>query len=221
MQRDGTPTRPPEGGRYKCKRQIQNINEPQRKSQRIVRQSGVAFFHKNIRLGADQYTGQRWFFLTLCCENRRPVFSIPEHAMWLIDMLRQESVSAQFLLYAYCIMPDHLHVLVQGLDTTSDLLAFIKRLKQSTGYEFRKRFHRNLWQKKFHDHILRENETVQSVAAYIWMNPVRKGLCANPSDYPYSGSFVLDWKNAPTPAKPWTPPKQTTNTTKRHSNRPT
>ncbi len=141
--------------------------------------------------------------------------------MWLIDMLRQESVSAQFLVYAYCIMPDHLHVLVQGLDTTSDLLAFVKRLKQSTGYEFRKRFHRNLWQKKFHDHILRENEAVQSVAVYIWMNPVRKGLCANPSNYPYSGSFVLDWKNAPTPAKPWTPPKQTTNVTKRHSNRPT
>lgn len=157
----------------------------------------MPFTHKNIRLAREQYIGERWYSLTLCCEQRRPAFADPECAVQLIDMLRQESVSAQFRVYAYCIMPDHLHVLLQGLDTTSDLLAFVKRLKQSTGYEFRKRFHRNLWQKKFYDHILRRDESVANVAAYIWMNPVRKGMCTDPREYGYSGSFVLNWKNVP------------------------
>jgi len=178
----------------------------------------MPFFHKNIRLAASQYAGQRWYFLTLCCENRRPVFAVPEHAHMLHGALRDVSVSMQFSVYAYCIMPDHLHALVHGLQTTSDLLAFVKRLKQNTGYEFRKQFHGNLWQKKFHDHILRGNDAVESVAAYIWMNPVRTGMCEDPSGYPYSGSFVLDWTNAPRPAKPWIPshkrPAQKTAATK-------
>ncbi|MGH9780841.1 MAG: REP-associated tyrosine transposase [Candidatus Acidiferrales bacterium] len=166
----------------------------------------MPFHHKNIRLAATQYTGRRWYFLTLCCAQRRPVFSAPEHADWLVETLRQEAALAGFSVYAYCVMPDHVHALALGVDATSDLLRFVKRLKQRTGYEFRKRFDRELWQKKFHDHILRENELVPGIAAYIWMNPVRRGLCREASEYPHSGSFVLDWKKAPQPVKSWTPP---------------
>jgi hypothetical protein len=46
-----------------------------------------------------------------------------------------------------------------------------------------------LWQKEFYEHVLRSTESVQSVAWYIWLNPVRKGLAVKPSDYPYLGSF--------------------------------
>ncbi|HKV28791.1 MAG TPA: transposase [Candidatus Acidoferrales bacterium] len=166
----------------------------------------MPFLHKNIRLAGAQYTDQQWYFLTLCCAQRRSVFSAPQQADWLVESLRQEAALAGFSVYAYCVMPDHAHVLTFGLDTTSDLLRFVKRLKQRTGYEFRKRFHRELWQKKFHDHILRQNELVPSIAAYIWMNPVRKKLCRDASEYLHSGSFVLDWKKAPQPAKSWAPP---------------
>ena len=156
----------------------------------------MTFFHKNIRLPADRYVGQQWYFLTLCCDGRQPEFSIPEIARRLIEILRRTSETAQFSIYAYCVMPDHVHMLVCGLAETSDLLVFVKRLKQITSFEFRRRFGRNLWQKKFYDHILRKNEQPAAIASYIWMNPMRKGLCADPRKYEFFGSFSFDWKKS-------------------------
>jgi putative transposase len=164
----------------------------------------MAFRHKNIRRPAAHYVGQRWYFVTLCCTGRRPVFANARHADWLIGELRQQSDSHRFAVHAYCVMPDHLHALAFGLDPAGDLLFFLKSLKQKTAYEFHTRFRRDLWQKKFYDHILRPHDSREGVAAYIWMNPVRKGICADPREYPYSGSSVLDWKQV-APAKPWVP----------------
>ncbi len=102
-------------------------------------------------------------------------------------------------------MPDHFHALVRGMETTSDLLVFLKRLKQETAYEFQRRFGHTLWQMRFYDHILRPKDSPDRVAAYIWMNPVRQGLCGDPKEYAYSGSFVSDWKGAAQPDEPWAP----------------
>jgi REP element-mobilizing transposase RayT len=51
-------------------------------------------------------------------------------------------------------MPDHIHLLLQGLDTTSDLLQFLKALKQKTGYTYKQKTGKHLWQKKSYDRIL-------------------------------------------------------------------
>ena len=45
----------------------------------------------------------------------------------------------------------------------------------------------------YYDHILRGSDGIEDVACYIWSNPVRKGLCAIPQDYPYSGSQTIAW----------------------------
>ena len=166
----------------------------------------MPFPHKNIRLPAEHYRGENWYFVTLCCANRRRVFADSRMAIWLIEQLRQHSRSHSFAVHAYCVMPDHLHALVLGLDISSDLLAFVASLKQKTAYEFHGRFHRVLWQKKFYDHILRPKESPERVAAYIWMNPVRKGICKDVRDYPYSGSFTFNWRKTPRPVQPWVPP---------------
>lgn len=116
-------------------------------------------------------------------------------------------------------MPDHVHALAFGLDLISDLLRLLKSVKQNTGYEFHRGFRRDLWQKKFYDHILRSNDSPERVATYIWMNPVRKGICVDPREYPYSGSFVRDWKEA-APTKPWVPPWKITDSTEKKEVRP-
>jgi putative transposase len=166
----------------------------------------VEFCHTNIRRPATHYLGQRWYFVTACCDQRRSVFKDHALAIWLIEMLSTNSKSYKFAVHAYCLMPDHLHGLFFGEDETSHLLAFMKSLKQTTGYQFQKRFHLPLWQKKFYDYILRPGDSYGQVAAYIWMNPVRKGLCKEAAEYPYSGSFVVDWKAIVAPSEPWVPP---------------
>jgi hypothetical protein len=71
--------------------------------------------------------------------------------------------------------------------------------------QHRKQFRTTLWQKNFYDHILRPQDSFAGVAGYIWMNPVRKGLCSDPLEYPHSGSLVVEWKKATSPVKSWVP----------------
>ena len=165
----------------------------------------MQFKRKNIRLPAQNYRGRGWFFVTLCCERRRRVFTDQHKARWLIDCLRREAEAFRFGVHAYCVMPDHVHLLAEGLEPASDLLSFVKKLKQKTAFEYQKRFGERLWQKKFYDYILRPNDSPDRVAWYIWMNPIRKGICSQPRDYLFSGSFTVEWRKEPKPAQPWVP----------------
>lgn len=73
---------------------------------------------------------------------------------------------------------------------TSNLVKFVEAFKQETAREFARGTHRPLWQFKYYDHILRGRDSADRVAWYIWMNPVRKGLCTTPAAYPFLGSFT-------------------------------
>jgi hypothetical protein len=53
---------------------------------------------------------------------------------------------------------------------------------------------------------LRPSDAIEDVACYIWWNPVRKHLCANPREYPLSGSQTLDWMKHSWLAPRWQPP---------------
>jgi REP element-mobilizing transposase RayT len=93
-------------------------------------------------------------------------------------------------------MPDHIHLLAQGLKPSSDFLNFVKAFKIKTSREFANQTNEQLWQKNFYDHIVRPNESAESVAWYIWLNPVRAGLAAHPKDYPLTGSFTSRYRPA-------------------------
>ena len=168
----------------------------------------TGFERKNIRLPAENYRGERTYFLTLCFEGRRPYGAEPETARKLIRCLRESSAEKGFLVHAYCVMPDHLHLFVAGMAPSSDLRAFVSCYKQRTGFTFHKEKGHRLWQFKFFDHIVRKSGAVESVAWYIWLNPVRKGLCKVPHDYPHSGSLTEDGlrRFRSFPQEEWTPP---------------
>ena len=86
-------------------------------------------------------------------------------------------------------MPDHAHILAVGESLTADLEAFIAKLKQKTGFEFKKTRQESLWQDGYYDRILRDEEETIVVARYILANPVRAGLVGDFRDYPFSGSI--------------------------------
>src|SRR5580700_1492694 len=96
-------------------------------------------------------------------------------------------------------MPDHLHLLTHGTRPEPDCLGFEKAFKQRSAYQFKLTTGLRLWQHKPYDHILRDGESWEAVAYYIWMNPVRKGLCERPHDWPFSGSRTVDWRRMLTP----------------------
>lgn len=79
-------------------------------------------------------------------------------------------------------------------------------LKQKTGFRFKQETGSTLWQMNCYDHVLRVDKEAYCVAGYIWMNPVRKGLCKNFEDYPFPEPFTRTWKNSAI-ENVWTPPR--------------
>jgi putative transposase len=163
------------------------------------------FRHRNIRLPRNEYLGKKAYFITVCCANRRPAFTSPRVCSWLLRILKNEAESRQFAIYAYCVMADHLHFLVGGLALESDLKAFVKSFKLKTGRHYMSKTGRALWQKKFFDHIVRSSVSLDAVAWYIWMNPVRGGLVQRVAEYPYSGSFTNSEPFVRPPKVDWLP----------------
>ena len=80
---------------------------------------------KNIRLGRNEYVGRRIYFITICSENRRAIFQNVDRARAVIESLKHVSKSMDFLVHAFCVMPDHVHMLVEGKRVTSDVVRFV------------------------------------------------------------------------------------------------
>ena len=92
-------------------------------------------------------------------------------------------------------MPDHVHVLVYGTSLQADLKAFMIHFKKLTGFSYRRETGFKLWQAGYHDHILRGEETTETVARYILENPLRAGLSVTFGEYPFAGSDLYDYKS--------------------------
>jgi REP element-mobilizing transposase RayT len=105
------------------------------------------------------------------------------------QIVEQISHAAQhhgFAILAYCFMPDHLHLLVEASSCASDLVAFAHALKQRTGYTHHRHHSApNLWQKGYYEHVVRDDESTQTIAKYVLENPVRAGLAKEPLAYPF------------------------------------
>jgi putative transposase len=163
-------------------------------------------FQKRIRLQKSEYQGQRFYFVTICCHERNKIFANAERCHWLLDIFRAESSARDFAIHAYCVMPDHFHFLAEGTIQTSDLVGFIKSFRIKTSRLYALKTSQVLWQKKYFDHILRRAAAPESVAWYIWTNPVRSGLSSALGVYPFAGSFTGLMDRLVPQTKVWSPP---------------
>jgi len=162
--------------------------------------------HKNIRIGSQNYVGGGWYFVTICYADSRRIFSSPSRCESFLEHLRQAAASRSFVIHAYCIMPDHVHLLAEGLDETADLLNFMKTLKVRTSREFRHARRRRAVAEEVFDHILRPGEVPDRVAWYIWMNPVRAALAGSVGEYRLPVPFPGMVPSAHVIGKDWLPP---------------
>ena len=147
----------------------------------------------SIRLPSEAYseTG-RVFSATLGTSPRSPVFADLEFGAECVELLRGLSLSRGNAIYAYCLMPDHVHLLL-GVSERSPLASFLQAWKSLC---YRARRARGcaspFWQRGFWDHAMRNDEDLRAAALYILANPVRKGLAAESAAYPLCGSFEYD-----------------------------
>jgi len=142
---------------------------------------------QRIRLERWLYSDEHCFSVTICTAHRRGCFAaLPALAAAGVKVLCSTALERDSKLFAWCFMPDHVHILVRD----SDLIALIRLFKGRMIPIARQMRVRNLWQRSFFDHALRRDEDLEAVARYIFANPVRANLAAVPEDYRWSGSLV-------------------------------
>jgi putative transposase len=117
------------------------------------------------RVEGFNYLGFYRYFVTFCTFDRRHLLSDVVIAHSVLSQFRRISRRNKFTILAYCLMPDHVHLLVEGRSERSDFRGLIKSLKQSSGQRY-------------------------ASARYIVENPVRAGLVRCAADYPLVGSHV-------------------------------
>ena len=114
-------------------------------------------------------------------------FSDPLYAMGLCKIILSVAKEFENRVHAYCVMPDHLHILVEASQKMG-VIEFVKTVK-GRFYSWCKRRGIELrLQKSFYDHVLRRDEDVRTVARYILGNPVRAGISIKIGEYPFAGS---------------------------------
>lgn len=126
----------------------------------------------------------RTYLITTVIQSRRPIFSDWRIGRLLVEELRTTEKSGLVQSLAWVVMPNHLHWLVTL--QSGDLPALMRRIKGHSAISINRalRSHGQIWQKGFHDHALRKDEDLQTVARYIVANPLRAGVVEKIGDYP-------------------------------------
>jgi putative transposase len=140
------------------------------------------------RLEGFDYVGRYRYFLTFCVRDRLPVFRDHQVTEQTLTQFRRTSTLEEFAILAYCMMPDHAHLLAEGLSQNSDFKRFAKMAKQRSGGLYARTHHRRLWQEGYYERVLRDADDARDLARYIVNNPIRAGLVEAPEAYPFIGS---------------------------------
>jgi REP element-mobilizing transposase RayT len=134
------------------------------------------------------------YFVTICTDQRLTHFSDEPAARWMCAQIPQFFEPSQFAVTAFCVMPDHVHLLLEALADDADFTSTMRSWKQTTGYAWKQRTQKRLWQEGYYDRVLRDHDSDLEVVRYILDNPNRAGLMSDNRPYPYMGSsrFTMD-----------------------------
>lgn len=139
-------------------------------------------------------------FLTHVTHKRLPILT--KNIDLLCKAWHSIKAKSQITLIAWVVLPDHMHVLVKNRNC--DLSSLTKRFKLSFSYHYRWRHELvrgRVWQYRFWDHIIRDQDDLHRHIDYIHYNPIKHGLTKDPKQYRYSsfhdyymrGYYGDDW----------------------------
>jgi putative transposase len=140
------------------------------------------------------------YFFTVVTFNRLPILTTPEsmeifHAAW-----NGVQKKHPFKTLAICVLPDHLHTVWQMPEDDDDYSMRWKEIKRqfTAGYLEKigsdgerndsrvKRMEAAIWQRRFWEHTIRDDDDLHNHFDYIHYNPVKHGLVSDPADWPWS-----------------------------------
>lgn len=144
------------------------------------------------------------YFLTVVLQNRKANYLVR-----YIDEFRKAYAETQsrapFETVAICILPDHFHLLMKLPEGDQDFSKRIRLLKLNFNKRLpiecrdpstnqRNRREAGIWQRRFWEHLIRDDEDLANHCDYIYYNPVKHGYVKSVRDWQYS-SFHRDVRN--------------------------
>jgi putative transposase len=114
-------------------------------------------------------------------------FSADDYRFYL-ELLAEYKTEAAVSVWAYCLMPNHVHFVVVP-DKEDSLSCLFRRVHReySRYINFRERWKGHLWQERFHSFVMDEQYLMATVR-YVELNPVRAKLCEKAEDWPWSSA---------------------------------
>ena len=106
--------------------------------------------------------------------------------LWFLDRLEEVVVAFGWLLHAYCLMPNHYHLVLET--PQPNLSAGMHRLNFLTAQSFNRRHDvdGHLFQGRFHSPLVTGEPHLVELSRYVVLNPVRAGLVRHPADWRWS-----------------------------------
>jgi len=139
------------------------------------------------RIFADGST----YHVTSLSNNKIRVFDNRLGRKIILSILDKAKAKYHFRLINFCIMPTHIHLLIEPAEGTS--LAKIMQWIKTNSAKYWNRTHSavgHLWGNRYFARIIRDQDDFEGIMEYIDQNPVKAGLVANPSDWIASGAFL-------------------------------
>jgi REP element-mobilizing transposase RayT len=106
----------------------------------------------------------------------------------------------RYRLIAWCIMPNHVHVLLETLTPLAKIVQGWKSITARWALTHSEEFQlgipdpKHLWMREYWDRFIRNDRHLENTVLYIHQNPVKAGLCQRAEDWP--------WSSAGTPTSP-------------------
>ena len=123
--------------------------------------------------------------------NRSACFYADEDYHKYLDTLKEQADKYDCLLHAYCLMTNHVHLLLTPMHEDSAAM-LMKHLGQRYVQYVNRTYKRSgtLWEGRFRSCLTQSEEYVLACYRYIELNPVRANMVEHPADYPWSSYQV-------------------------------
>jgi len=136
--------------------------------------------------GARQVSRSGVYHIMFRGNERRDIFVNDEDRVRFIQLLAEKSMEEGFSVYAYCLMDNHVHILLSG--THEGLSRLVKRINTSYVYYFNKKYDRvgHLFHDRYKSEAVENDTYLLEAVRYIHNNPIKAGMVGEASDYKWS-----------------------------------
>lgn len=118
--------------------------------------------------------------------NKQIIFESNDDRYQLLSTLKRFIDKDKFVLYGYCLMDNHVHLLIQELE--DDISTAMKRIFSSYVLWYNKKYERSghLFQERFKSEPVETDSYFMITLRYIHQNPIKAGICNQLLDYKWT-----------------------------------